>query len=149
MKERVLIIIKPDGMLKNLAGIVFAHLGALDLSLVGLKLIEPQRCLLEDHYKHLKGQPFFEQNIRFMLGEMNGCKRLLASVYQGDNAIQLCRTLAGATNPEKADPRSIRGAFGRITTEGTFENVIHVSSDPSEAEREISLWFRPDELFTH
>jgi nucleoside-diphosphate kinase len=56
------------------------------------------------------------------------------------------RKIAGATNPEEADPISIRGAYGRITTKGVYENVIHCSSDPEEAEREIKLWFEPHEL---
>ena len=54
--------------------------------------------------------------------------------------------MAGATNPEQADPTSIRGSYGRITTKGVYENVVHVSSDPAEAEREIKLWFTPDEV---
>ena len=52
----------------------------------------------------------------------------------------------GATNPEEADPRSIRGAYGRITTSGVFENAVHASASPEEAEREIKLWFEPDEI---
>ena len=60
--------------------------------------------------------------------------------------IKKCRELAGATNPEKADPTSIRGSFGRITTNGVFENVLHVSSDRREAQREIKLWFEPDDI---
>ena len=67
-------------------------------------------------------------------------------VYYGKGAIRICRKIAGATNPEEADPTSIRGAYGRITTKGVFENVVHVSSDKAEAEREIKLWFTPDEV---
>ena len=67
-------------------------------------------------------------------------------VYFGDNALQKVRELAGATNPEEAETDSIRGKYGRITTKGVYENVIHASSDPHEAEREIKLWFEPDEV---
>jgi nucleoside-diphosphate kinase len=70
----------------------------------------------------------------------------MALVYWGEDAIVKCRQLAGATNPEEADPTSIRGSYGRITTSGVYENVIHVSSDEKEAEREIKLWFQPDEV---
>jgi nucleoside-diphosphate kinase len=56
------------------------------------------------------------------------------------------RKIAGATNPEEADPTTIRGAYGRITTKGVYENVIHSSSDPKDAEREIALWFKPEEI---
>jgi len=67
-------------------------------------------------------------------------------VYWGEDAIKKCRQLAGATNPEEADPTSIRGSYGRITTKGLYENVIHVSSDEKDAQREIKLWFEPSEL---
>jgi nucleoside-diphosphate kinase len=72
--------------------------------------------------------------------------RVFAFVYQGEDAIARMRRIAGATNPEEADPVSIRGAYGRITTKGVYENVVHCSSDTSEAEREIKLWFSPEEL---
>jgi nucleoside-diphosphate kinase len=72
--------------------------------------------------------------------------KVLALVYWGENAITKVRQLAGATNPEEADPVSIRGSYGRITTKGVYENVIHTSSDATEAEREIKLWFDPDEI---
>ena len=67
-------------------------------------------------------------------------------VYHGENAIKKVREIAGATNPEEADPISIRGAYGRITTSGIYENVIHSSTNEAEAEREIKLWFEPDEI---
>jgi nucleoside-diphosphate kinase len=67
-------------------------------------------------------------------------------VYWGDDAITKVRQLAGATNPEEADPTTIRGSYGRITTKGLYENVLHTSSNESEAEREIKLWFQPDEI---
>jgi nucleoside-diphosphate kinase len=67
-------------------------------------------------------------------------------VYWGNDAIKKVRDIAGATNPEEADPVSIRGSFGRITTQGVFENVIHASSDEKDAEREIKLWFKPEEI---
>jgi nucleoside-diphosphate kinase len=148
MKESVLVIIKPDGMRKNLAGAVLERFGRLELEMIGLKLVEPDRNLLEEHYRHLKGQPFFEKNIRFMLGDREAKKSLIAIVYCGAEAVKKCRAAAGATNPEAAEPLSIRGSYGRITTDGVFENVVHVSSDPEEARREISLWFGTQELLT-
>ena len=70
----------------------------------------------------------------------------MALIYWGENAIIKCRKLAGATNPEEADSTSIRGAYGRITTLGVYENVIHVSANREDAEREIKLWFNPQEI---
>ena len=73
----------------------------------------------------------------------------MALVYHGEDAIQKVRTICGATNPEEADPASIRGAYGRITTSGIFENAIHSSANAEEAEKEIKLWFTPDEIVYH
>jgi nucleoside-diphosphate kinase len=70
-------------------------------------------------------------------------------VFWGIGAIGKIRELAGATNPEKARPRSLRGSYGRNTATGIMENVIHASSDPAESEREIKLWFRPEEFLVH
>jgi nucleoside-diphosphate kinase len=77
---------------------------------------------------------------------MHDRRKVMALVYWGEGAITKCRQLAGATNPEEADPTSIRGSYGRITTSGLYENVVHVSSCPEDAEREIKLWFAPDEI---
>ncbi len=81
-------------------------------------------------------------------GKLHGehYQRVLAFVYRGENAIKLVRLIAGATNPEEAEPTTIRGAYGRITTKGVYENVIHASGDPEDAEREIKLWFEPQEI---
>ena len=73
-------------------------------------------------------------------------KRVLALVYHGENAIYKVRRFVGATDPEKADPTTIRGKYGRVTRAGVFENVVHASESEKEAEREIKLWFRPEEL---
>ena len=64
----------------------------------------------------------------------------------GENVIEKVRRVIGATNPELAEPTSIRGKYGRITSKGVFENVVHASEKESDAEREIKLWFRPAEL---
>ncbi|MFA5177907.1 MAG: nucleoside-diphosphate kinase, partial [Candidatus Omnitrophota bacterium] len=98
------------------------------------------------HYKHLKDKPFFDDIIKYIQGELHDRKKVLALVYWGKDAIKKCRELAGATNPEEAESTSIRGSYGRITTSGVYENVIHVSSDESEAQREIKLWFEPKEI---
>ena len=73
-------------------------------------------------------------------------KKVMALVYWGEDAILKVRHICGSTNPEEADPVSIRGAYGRITTKGVYENVIHASTNMEEAEREIKLWFEPDDI---
>ena len=81
-----------------------------------------------------------------MQGDLHDRKKVMALVYWGNDAITKCRDLAGATNPEEAESTSIRGSYGRITTNGVYENVVHVSANDSEAEREIKLWFAPNEI---
>jgi nucleoside-diphosphate kinase len=93
----------------------------------------------------MKERPFFEELIRYLMGELH-TPRVMALVYHGERAIEKVRAICGSTNPEEADPVSIRGAYGRITTKGIYENVIHASSNEMEAEREIKLWFQPQEL---
>lgn len=146
--EQVLVLIKPDGLKKSLTGNILTKLSEAKLVIIGAKIVQVSRELAIAHYKHLEGHSFFENLLKYLQGELHGnpYKRVLALVYQGDDAIKKLRTIAGATNPEEADPVSIRGAYGRIMTNGLYENVIHCSSDPEEAEREIKLWFRPDEI---
>jgi nucleoside-diphosphate kinase len=146
MDQAVLVLIKPDGLKKSLTGNILTRLSEAKLKIVAAKMTRVSRELAEEHYGHLKDKPFFEELIRYIRGELHSCRKVMALVYWGDDAIRKCRELAGATNPEEAEPTSIRGGYGRIMRSGLFENVIHVSSDEAEAEREIKLWFYPDEI---
>lgn len=146
--QQLLILIKPDGLKKSLTGSILSKLSEAKLVIIGAKVVHVSRELAEEHYKQLKDKPFFSELVDYIQGKIHGeqYSRVLALVYQGNDAIAQLRKIAGATNPEEADPVSIRGSFGRITTKGVYENVIHCSSDPLEAEREIKLWFKPEEL---
>jgi len=144
-KQQTLVLIKPDGMAKFLTGNVITELADTGLILVGSKVVQVTRELAEEHYQHLKEEKFFDELISYIMGEFH-VKRVLALVYHGDNAIEKIRRVVGSTDPEKAEPTSIRGKFGRVTREGVFENVVHASENEKEAEREIKLWFRPGEL---
>lgn len=148
MIQRTLVLIKPDGLQKSLTGNILTKLSEARLEIVGAKVTRVSQDLAEKHYQHLKKKPFFDELIRYIQGQLHGPKyeRVLALVYQGEDAINRVRKIAGATNPEEADPISIRGAYGRITTKGVYENVIHASSDQNDAEREINLWFAPEEI---
>jgi len=146
MNQAVLILIKPDGLKKSLTGNILTRLSETKLEIVAAKMVRVSRALAEEHYKHLKDKPFFGEIIKYLQGELHDRKKVMALVYWGEDAIKKCRELAGATNPEEAESTSIRGSYGRITTSGVYENVIHVSSNESEAEREIKLWFSPDEI---
>jgi len=146
MGEATLILIKPDGLKKSLTGNILTRLSETKLEIVAAKILRVSEELAREHYRHLKDKPFFEELIKYIRGELHNRRKVMALVYWGNDAIIKCRTLAGATNPEEADPTSIRGSYGRITTRGVYENVIHVSSNDEEAEREIKLWFKPSEI---
>lgn len=146
MKQQTLILIKPDGLVKSLTGNVLTRLSETKLEIVAAKMIRVSAELAREHYKHLKDKPFFNELVSYLQGKLHGRRKVLAMVYWGEGAITKVRELAGATNPEEADPTSIRGAYGRITSKGVYENVIHTSSNEAEAEREIKLWFEPDEI---
>jgi len=143
--EQSLVLIKPDGLVKSLTGNIISKMSETDLKIVGSKIVQVTRELAEEHYQHLREEKFFDELIKYIMGDFH-TKRVLALVYHGENAIKKIRKIVGSTNPEKAEPISIRGKYGRITTSGVFENVVHASENTKEAEREIKLWFRPDEL---
>ncbi|HNX80804.1 MAG TPA: nucleoside-diphosphate kinase [Candidatus Omnitrophota bacterium] len=146
MNQAVLILIKPDGLKKSLTGNILTRLSETKLEIVAAKMVRVSEFLAKEHYRHLQDKPFFDEIIKYLRGELHDRKKVMALVYWGKDAIKKCRDLAGATNPEEADPTSIRGSYGRITTSGVYENVIHVSSDEKEAEREIKLWFKPEDV---
>jgi len=146
MIQQTLVLIKPDGLKKSLTGNILTRLSETKLEIVAAKIIRVNRQLAEEHYKHMKDKPFFGELIKYIQGELHERRKVLAMVYWGEDAIGKVRSIAGATNPEEADPTTIRGAYGRITTKGVYENVIHTSKDEFEAEREIKLWFEPEEI---
>jgi nucleoside-diphosphate kinase len=146
MNQQLLVLIKPDGLKKSLTGNILARLSETKLEIVAAKMVRVSRELAAEHYKHMKDKPFFEELIQYIQGELHDRRKVMAMVYWGDNAIAKVRQLAGATNPEEADPTTIRGSYGRITTKGLYENVLHTSSSESEAEREIKLWFQPEDI---
>jgi nucleoside-diphosphate kinase len=145
MNQQTLILIKPDGLKKSLTGNVLTRLSETKLDIVSAKIVKVSRQLAEEHYISLKDKPFFDELLKYLMGEYHK-KKVMALVYWGEDAIAKVRQICGSTNPEEADPVSIRGAYGRITTKGVYENVIHASTNEQEAEREIKLWFQPDEI---
>ena len=144
--EATLVIIKPDGLKKSLTGNVLSRLSETKLKIVGAKVIKVDIELANKHYHHLQKEPYYPELTKYITGQLHGENRVMALAYWGEGAIKKVRAIAGATNPEEADPISIRGAYGRILTTGLFENVIHASSSSEEAEREIKLWFEPGEI---
>lgn len=146
--QQSLIIIKPDGLVKSLTGNILTVLSETKLKIVGAKIIKVPRELAEKHYAELKkNKPHvFEATVDYIMGKYH-TDRVFALVYHGENAIAKIREICGSTNPEEASPISIRGKYGRINSRtGVFENVVHTSDSEETAEKEIKLWFNPDEL---
>ena len=146
MVQQTLVLIKPDGLKKSLTGNILTRLSETKLEIIAAKMVRVSKELAVEHYKQLKDKPFFGELVKYITGELHGRKKVLAMVYWGEDAINKVREIAGSTNPEEANPVSIRGQYGRITTKGVYENVIHSSTNEEEARREIKLWFEPDEV---
>jgi nucleoside-diphosphate kinase len=147
-KESCLVLIKPDGLLKSITGNIINELSTTKLKIIGAKIVSVKRELAEKHYEELKTKKpeIFEEVLKYIMGEYH-TKRVLALVYHGENAIEKIREIVGATHPEKADPTSIRGRYGRVNSQtNVLENCIHASDSVTNAEKEIKLWFSPSEL---
>ena len=146
--QSCLVLIKPDGLVKSLTGNIITLLSQAKLKIIGAKVVSVKRELAEKHYNQLKEEKpeLFEEVLKYIQGEYH-TNRVLALVYSGEDAIQKIRSIAGATNPEKADPTTIRGSYGRIHSQtDVMENVMHASDSEESAEREIKLWFSPEEI---
>ncbi|MFQ3675489.1 MAG: nucleoside-diphosphate kinase [Endomicrobiia bacterium] len=147
-QQYTLVILKPDALVKSLTGNILSRLSETRLRIIGAKVVKVSRELAEKHYAHLVDKPFFNDLYDYFSGKTYGkeYERVLAFVYAGIDAIDKVRKIAGATNPLEADPISIRGAYGRIDKKGIIENVIHCSDSEQSAEREIKMWFSPNEI---
>lgn len=130
--ETTLVLIKPGGVRRNLNGEIIRRIEARDLKIVGLKLIVPQRALVEEHYSEHRGKGFFEDVVSYL------CSGPVAVIaVRGTNATKAIRTMMGATNPLEAAPGTIRGDLALSID----DNLTHSSSDPEAAARELALWF--------
>ncbi|MCR4944701.1 MAG: nucleoside-diphosphate kinase [Clostridium sp.] len=132
MIEKSMVLIKPDGVERNIIGNIISVYEDNGLKVVELKMMKAERNLAEKHYSQHKGKPFYEELIQFITRGP-----LVAMILQGDDAIKRIRGINGATDPEEAYEGSIRHRYGRSKT----ENVVHASDSPEKAEEEIKLWF--------
>ncbi|MCL5730022.1 MAG: nucleoside-diphosphate kinase [Candidatus Pacearchaeota archaeon] len=147
MNEKTLVLIKPDAVAKGLTGNIISDLDNLGLKMIGLKLVKVTDELAKAHYLEHKERPFFNDLILHITGKLHNNAPVIAIVYEGESAIEKIRKLAGSTNPEKAELKSLRGKYGRIHSETKcLETVIHSSDSAESAKREIALWFAQDEL---
>jgi nucleoside-diphosphate kinase len=134
--ERTLVLVKPDGVRRGLTGEVIRRIETKGYRLVRLELRTTNRGLLAEHYAEHAGKPFYEALMDFM---MSG--QVVAMVVEGEQVVEGFRSLAGATDPVKAAPGTIRGDLGRDWGEAVQQNIVHGSDAPESAEREIAIWF--------
>ncbi|MDQ4502338.1 nucleoside-diphosphate kinase [Sinomonas sp. ASV322] len=134
--ERTLVLVKPDGVSRGLAGAILARVEAKGYRLAQLNLLTAKREQLEAHYAEHAGKPFYEPLLDFMLSGP-----VVAAVFEGERVIEGFRALAGATDPTTAAPGTIRGDFGRDWGLKVQQNLVHGSDSVESAEREIGIWF--------
>ncbi|MCX7661543.1 MAG: nucleoside-diphosphate kinase, partial [Candidatus Omnitrophica bacterium] len=125
MNQATLILIKPDGLKRSLTGNILTRLSETKLKIIGAKMVRVSEELAHKHYAHLKDKPFYPELIKYITGQLHGDNRVMALIYWGEDAINKVRQIVGATNPEEAEPTTIRAQYGRIRTSGLYENVVH------------------------
>ena len=136
-KEQTFVMIKPDAVQRGLIGSIIHRLEQKGIKIVAMKLVSVNRELAEKHYAIHKGKPFFEPTVSYITSSP-----VVAMVLEGINAIEMVRNMMGKTDPQKAEPGTIRGDYGQFIG----RNIVHGSDSPETAKFEINLWFTPKEL---
>jgi len=136
MTQQTLVLIKPDGVRRNLIGEIIGRIEAKGYIVVAMKKFTPTRELLAQHYAEHEGKAFYEPLVEFM---MSG--DVVALCVEGNRVIEGFRALAGATDPTVAAPGTIRGDLGRDWATKVQQNLVHGSDSEESASREIALWF--------
>ncbi len=137
--ERTLVLIKPDALQRGLAGEIISRLERRGLKIAALRLMRVDEALARRHYAEHEGKPFLESLVRFITSSP-----LIATVFEGPNAVEVVRRLMGATDPQQAEPGTIRGDFGLYVQ----PNLIHGSDSLESAQREIALFFKEEDIVT-
>lgn len=138
--ERTYLMIKPDGVERGLCGEIVARFEKRGLKLIAMKFMQIPKDVAENHYGEHKGKKFYDSLISYITSGP-----VLAMVWEGENAIAVCRGMMGKTNPLDSAPGTIRGDFAMVTG----MNIIHGSDSPESAAREISIFFKPSELMSY
>jgi nucleoside-diphosphate kinase len=136
MTEQTLVLIKPDGVKRNLIGEIIARIEAKGYVVVDLKKLTPSKELLAKHYAEHVGKPFYEPLVEFMASG-----DVVAIKVEGNRVIEGFRAMAGATDPTVALPGTIRGDLGRDWGLKVQQNLVHGSDSVESATRELGLWF--------
>jgi nucleoside-diphosphate kinase len=134
--EETLVLVKPDGVARQLTGEILRRIEAKGYEIVDLKMLTASRDLLDAHYEEHQGKPFFEPLVEFMQSGP-----IVAVRVAGNAVIQGFRSLAGTTDPTTAAPGTIRGDLGRDWGLKVQQNLVHGSDSVESATRELALWF--------
>lgn len=137
MAERTFIAIKPDGVKRNLIGKIITRFEEKGYKIIGLKMLHPTEEIAAKHYEEHIGKPFYPRLVKYITSGP-----IVAMVVEGDNVVAESRKMMGATKPENAEVGTIRFDYA-IKQE---YNIIHGSDSPVSAEREIGIYFRPEEI---
>ena len=140
MTEKTLVIIKPDGVCGKFSGDIIKRFDAEGLKLTALKMLKLSKESAESFYSVHKGKEFFEPLIKFMCSAP-----VIAMVWEAESAVAKTRSIIGATNSKEAAAGTLRNMFG---TDGR-RNVVHASDSPENAEKEISFFFKPEEVMKY
>lgn len=138
--EKTFLMVKPDGVQRNLIGEIVGRFEKKGFQLVGAKLMQISNELAEQHYGEHKERPFFGELVDFITSGP-----VFAMVWEGENVIATARQMMGATNPKDSQPGTIRGDYAVIVG----KNIIHGSDSSASAEREIALFFKEEELLSY
>jgi nucleoside-diphosphate kinase len=136
MTEQTLVLVKPDGVKRNLIGEIIRRIETKGYLIIEMKKLTPSRELLAQHYAEHEGKPFYEPLVEFMASG-----DVVALKVEGNRVIEGFRTLAGATDPTAALPGTIRGDLGRDWGLKVQQNLVHGSDSVESATRELALWF--------
>jgi len=134
--EETLVLIKPDGVARNLTGEILARIEAKGYQIVDLRMVQADRSLLAQHYAEHEGKPFYEPLVEFMESGPVVAVRVV-----GNRVIEGFRSIAGTTDPTTAAPGTIRGDLGRDWGLKVQQNLVHGSDSPASAATELALWF--------
>ena len=135
--ERTYLMVKPDGVQRGLVGEIMSRFEKKGLKLVAAKLMVIPKETAEKHYAEHKDKKFFPSLISYITSGP-----VFAMVWEGENAVQVCRNIMGKTNPQESAPGTIRADYCMVTG----VNIIHGSDSPESAAREIGIFFRPEDL---
>ena len=148
--ERSLVLIKPDGVQRTLSGEIIGRFEKVGLKIVGMKMTWIDRDFSKKHYDAHVAKPFYK-GLEDYITE----GPVIAMVLEGLHAIEIIRKMVGSTEPRKAQPGTIRGDFSHHSYEYTdpkgiaIKNLIHASGEKKDAEKEIKLWFKKEELHSY